>query len=107
VVADITTSEGRRAIVEAIGDGELAWAVIASGRPLREPFDATDPDLIARTIEVDLVAPILLIRALSDVRWAAAASLVLIGSISASRALPNRAVYGAAKAGLERFGASL
>jgi NAD(P)-dependent dehydrogenase (short-subunit alcohol dehydrogenase family) len=109
VTADITRPDDREAVARAVvADGStLAWAIVASGVPLREPFGATDPDAIERTIQVDLVAPILLVRRLSDVAWAERASLVLIGSISASRALPNRAVYGAAKAGLERFGASL
>ncbi len=109
VVADITRAEGREAIAGAVtADGStLAWAVVASGVPLREPFGVTDPEAIARTIEVDLVAPILLVRRLSDVAWTESASLVFIGSISATRALPNRAVYSAAKAGLERFGVSL
>ena len=109
VTADISRPEDREAIARAVtADGStLAWAIVASGVPLREPFGATDPDDIERTFQVDLVAPVLVVRRLSDVAWADRASLVLIGSISASRALPNRAVYGAAKAGLERFGASL
>jgi len=109
LAADITSEHGRAAIVDQAGaEGtELAWVVIASGRPLREPFADTPPASIEETLAADLVGPILLTRALSDVRWAPRAALVLIGSISASRGLPNRAVYSAAKAGLERFGASL
>jgi NAD(P)-dependent dehydrogenase (short-subunit alcohol dehydrogenase family) len=109
VAVDITVASGRDAILAAVRqDGaSLAWTVIASGSPLRGAFGESDKEEVVRTLDVDLVAPILLLRALSDVAWTDRAALVVVGSISASRALPGRAVYGAAKAGLERFCASL
>jgi NAD(P)-dependent dehydrogenase (short-subunit alcohol dehydrogenase family) len=109
LAADITTSDGRAAITDAVkrDDAVLAWVVLAAGSPLRGPFEDSDEEAIFRTLDVDMVAPILLLRTLSEVRWSARAAVVVVGSISASRALPKRAVYGAAKAGLERFCASL
>jgi NAD(P)-dependent dehydrogenase (short-subunit alcohol dehydrogenase family) len=108
-VADIVTPEGREAVrsaVERCGD-KLAWVVLASGEPLRESFESAPADVIEKCFVVNLLAPVLLVRSLLELDWEPQGQLVVIGSVSASRALPNRTVYAAAKAGLEHFARSL
>jgi NAD(P)-dependent dehydrogenase (short-subunit alcohol dehydrogenase family) len=109
VVADLTRAEGRESIARAVdaADGELTWLVLAAGVPLRAPLAELAPEEIVAAFDANLVGPTLLIRRLLDCRWAAAGSIVVIGSISATRALPNRAVYGAGKAGIEHLARSL
>jgi NAD(P)-dependent dehydrogenase (short-subunit alcohol dehydrogenase family) len=107
--ADVATGAGRAAIVDAVSSGgaALRWAVLASGVPLRGGLAELDEAAIAETFQANLVGPALLLRALAGLRWANPASLVVVGSISASRALANRSVYAASKAGLERLAMSL
>lgn len=109
VVADIATDKGREEIVRTVEEtnSEVAWVVLAAGVPLRGPLMGLKPDDITRTFLVNLVAPTLLIRRLLDCRWLPNASIIAIGSISASRALPNRSVYSGSKAGLEHLCHSL
>jgi len=109
VVADITTDKGREAIAGIVEEtnSEVAWVVLASGVPLRGPLMQLEPDDITRTFLVNLVAPALLIRRLLECRWSPNASIIAIGSISASRALPNRSVYSGSKAGFEHLCRSL
>jgi NAD(P)-dependent dehydrogenase (short-subunit alcohol dehydrogenase family) len=104
-VADIGTSQGREAVLEQArsGGGRIAWLVLASGEPLREPFEQASPDAIERCLHANLVAPVLLVRELLGLEWEPNAQVIVIGSLSASRALPGRAVYASAKAGLEHF----
>ncbi len=109
VPADIATEEGRESIAHRIQDvgGEIGWLVLASGVPLRGPLPHLAPEAILRTFIVNLVGPALLLRRLLDCPWRSGAGIVVIGSISASRALPDRSVYSAAKAGLEHLAHSL
>jgi NAD(P)-dependent dehydrogenase (short-subunit alcohol dehydrogenase family) len=104
-VADIATSQGRETVLSQArsGDGRIAWLVLASGEPLREPFEQASPDAIERCLHANLVAPVLLVRELLRLDWAPDAQVIVIGSLSASRALPGRTVYASAKAGLEHF----
>jgi NAD(P)-dependent dehydrogenase (short-subunit alcohol dehydrogenase family) len=108
VVADITTEEGREAIAGAAPDTEeIAWLILASGVPLRGPLMQLSPAAIQETLATNLIGPTLLIRRLLDGRWLPNASIIAVGSISASRSLPNRSVYGGSKAGLEHLCRSL
>jgi NAD(P)-dependent dehydrogenase (short-subunit alcohol dehydrogenase family) len=107
VAADIATDEGRAAILAGLGSDEMRWVVIASGAPLRGPLSDLDPAAIVETFQSNLIGPALLLRALSSVNWTKPASVAVIGSISATRALANRSVYGASKAGLERLAMSV
>jgi NAD(P)-dependent dehydrogenase (short-subunit alcohol dehydrogenase family) len=106
VPADITTAAGRDAIIDAV-ETPISWVVVAHGVPLRKPLSEVDETEIETTFVTNLVAPALLLRRLLDLEWAPTASIVVIGSISASRSLPRRAVYGASKAGLEHLARSL
>jgi 3-oxoacyl-[acyl-carrier protein] reductase len=107
--ADVSTAEGRDAIAGAVEASglDLAWLVLASGVPLRGAFPSLRPEDIERTLTINFVGPVLLLRRLLDCRWKRGSSIVVIGSISASRALPNRAAYGGSKAGLEHLARTL
>lgn len=109
LAADLTESLGRRAILAELERlrGAVSWVVLAAGVALRGPLHDCDDDAIEATFAANVVGPALLLRRLLDTRWMSPASLVAIGSISAARALPNRAVYGATKAALEQLVRSL
>jgi NAD(P)-dependent dehydrogenase (short-subunit alcohol dehydrogenase family) len=106
VPADLTTDEGRRQIVDAVKT-PVSWVVFAHGMPLRKPLAELAEDEIVEAYATNLVGPTLLMRRLLDLEWDDAGSVVIVGSISAARALPRRTVYGATKAGLEHLGRSL
>jgi NAD(P)-dependent dehydrogenase (short-subunit alcohol dehydrogenase family) len=106
VPADLASATGRDAIAAAVEEG-LAWVVLAHGMPLRKPLAEADEDEIASLFMTNLVAPTLLLRRLLDLEWDDGANVVVVGSISAVRALPRRAVYGASKAGLEQLAKTL
>jgi NAD(P)-dependent dehydrogenase (short-subunit alcohol dehydrogenase family) len=106
VPADLAAAEGRRAIVAAV-EAPIAWVVLASGIPLRKPLREVDDEQITRAFATNLVGPALLLRVLLELEWEEGASIVVIGSISASRTLPQRAVYSSTKAGLEHLARSL
>jgi NAD(P)-dependent dehydrogenase (short-subunit alcohol dehydrogenase family) len=106
VPADVATDGGRDAVVSAIEDG-VAWVVLASGMPVRKPLVDLGEDEITAAFRTNLLGPTLLLRRLLTLRWERPAAVAVIGSISASRSLPHRAVYGASKAGLEHLARSL
>lgn len=105
VQADISRAEHRELIVSSVSATGLpvGWLVVASGAPLRGPIDALPAADIERAIAVNMTGPALLLRMLLDLVWAPVAAVVLIGSISASRSLPRRSVYGGTKAGIEHL----
>jgi NAD(P)-dependent dehydrogenase (short-subunit alcohol dehydrogenase family) len=108
VVADIATAVGREAILEAVrASPPLRFVVIASGAPLRGPLAELDDADIEATFAANLVGPTLLLRALAATAWMPRAAVVLIGSTSATRAIANRSVYAASKAGLEHLAYSV
>jgi NAD(P)-dependent dehydrogenase (short-subunit alcohol dehydrogenase family) len=106
VAADLAERGGREAVADAV-EGELTWVVIASGMPLRAPFASAAEGDIVNVFTVNLLGPTLLLRRLLDCSWTAPGRIVIVGSVSASRTLPNRAAYAATKAGLEHLGRSL
>ena len=71
-------------------------------------FETQDPAAIRQLIDTNLVAPMLLTRALlPQLGLAPAAQVVNIGSVFGSLGFPGFAAYGAAKAGLAGFSQSL
>jgi gluconate 5-dehydrogenase len=106
VVADVATAAGRQAITAAV-EGPLAWIVLAHGLPLRKPLAELEGAEIEELFAANLVGPALLLNDLLRLEWTEPKAIVVVGSISASRALPRRAVYGASKAGIEHLTRSL
>jgi NAD(P)-dependent dehydrogenase (short-subunit alcohol dehydrogenase family) len=107
VQADISTSQGRDAVVDAVDGSPISWLVVASGVPLRGTLTGLAADNIEEAIAINFTGPVLLIRRLLECEWIEGAAIAVVGSISASRALPNRAIYGGTKAGLEHVCTSL
>lgn len=105
VEADVATDRGREAVVEAVGEASLAAVVIASGVAHRGSLSTQTAEEWDRTLAVNLIGPALLLGSLAArVEWENPAGIVLVGSLSARRALPDRSLYGASKAALEHFG---
>jgi NAD(P)-dependent dehydrogenase (short-subunit alcohol dehydrogenase family) len=106
VPADVATETGRSAIVDAMTE-PVSWLVLASGVPLRKRLVDLADEEIAHAFAANLVGPTLLFRRLLALQWEPPAAITVVGSISANRSLPNRAVYGATKAGIEHLARSL
>jgi short-subunit dehydrogenase len=71
-------------------------------------FETQDPVAIRQLIDTNLVAPMLLTRALlPQLGLASSAQVINIGSVFGSLGFPGFAAYGAAKAGLAGFSQSL
>ncbi len=106
--ADLATDEGRAAIVEAVTAcaAPIAWVVIASGQPYRGPVGSISAHELRALLDVNLVGPMVLVGDLLKLDWRTPAAIVVIGSLSARRSLPDRSAYGATKAGLEQFARS-
>jgi len=109
MIADIAEASGRRAVLDAVKatGSPLRWVVIASGAPLRGPLSELGEAEIEATYASNLVGPTLLLRGLAEASWTPRAALVIIGSTSATRAIANRSVYAASKAGLEHLAKSV
>ncbi|KOG54613.1 short-chain dehydrogenase, partial [Streptomyces varsoviensis] len=63
----------------------------------------SDPRRAARTVELNLIAPMTASLAAHRALAAAGGSITMIGSVSGTRPSPGTAAYGAAKAGLENL----
>jgi NAD(P)-dependent dehydrogenase (short-subunit alcohol dehydrogenase family) len=103
--ADISQAAGRRRVTRAAASLglPLRYLVIASGIPVRGPIEVSSQAEWDLAMANNVVGPALMLAELLSLEWATPASVVMIGSLSANRALPDRAVYGASKAALEHF----
>lgn len=103
---DLNDASSRNAFVDAVAKigVPLRYLVFAAGVAHRGTIaTATEEDWEA-TLRTNLVGPALVLSELSrQARWMQGASVVAIGSLSARRAMPARALYGASKAGFEHF----
>lgn len=110
VAADVTTGEGRAAIVEAVRQrgGILHVLVHNAGTNVRGPLVNYDDATIQRLIDINLTSPLLLSRDLHPLlRAAQGASVIHVGSVGGHVALPTGVAYGAAKAGLAQAARTL
>lgn len=109
IAADVTTAEGRGRIVEAVlARGALHVLVHNAGGNVRGPLVSYDDQTIARLVELNLTAPLLLSRELHPaLRAARGASVVHVGSVAGHVALPTGVAYAAAKAGLAQAARTL
>ncbi|MFD7440355.1 SDR family oxidoreductase [Streptomyces sp. NPDC059909] len=78
----------------------------AGGTPYRL-LGESGPQRHARVVELNLVAPMTASLAAYELLRAARGSVVMVGSVSATRPSPGTAAYGAAKAGLESLARSM
>jgi NAD(P)-dependent dehydrogenase (short-subunit alcohol dehydrogenase family) len=107
VAGDITDPDHRRDLVNAalkLGPVVLVVnnASTLGQSPLPE-LDAIDPDVLRRTFDVNVVAPIALVQQLAG-SLAAGAVVINITSDAAAEAYPTWGGYGASKAALEHAG---
>lgn len=109
VEADVGTDAGRARIVAAArAKGRLDVLVHNAGTNVRGPLVGYDDATIAKLIDVNLVAPLVLSRELHPLLAAAGgASVVHVGSIAGIVALPTGVAYAAAKAGLGQVARTL
>lgn len=102
VIADITTPEGRAALVEAAATGLDVLinnaGTLSAGR-LRDQSDAA----IEAMIRTNLIAPVLLTRDLLPALSQARGRVVNVGSVFGDIAFPYFTVYSATKFGLRGF----
>lgn len=105
VQADLTTREGRTAVIQACVETPVAAVVHAAGVAVRADFEEVDSELgdpIVAQLDTDLEAPLLLTRGL--LRAGALGphcSVVFVSSNLARHGLAGKVAYGAAKAGIE------
>jgi NAD(P)-dependent dehydrogenase (short-subunit alcohol dehydrogenase family) len=80
----------------------------AGGAPYTEAATAS-PNLHARIVELNLLAPLLVAQRANEVMQGQpdGGVIVMIGSVSGTRPSPGTAAYGAAKAGLHHLATSL
>jgi NAD(P)-dependent dehydrogenase (short-subunit alcohol dehydrogenase family) len=106
VAGDIRSDVARNELVGEVCrlTDTLQWAVLTTGRGLNGPITELTLDSLQGVVDTNVVAPMALVaELLKRADWAEGARLVGVGSISARRALPGRAVYGASKAAFETF----
>lgn len=104
ITADLADDAGPARIAEA--SGQLDGVVLAAGMLDGAEWDAITPDAALRLLNVNLVAPYFLLRALLP-RLATGSSVVVVGSIAGLRGSPATPFYAASKAGLRNLAASL
>jgi Tropinone reductase 1 len=109
VPGDVTSAADRARIVAHIRErGPLHVLVHNAGSNVRGKLVDYDDATIERLITLNLTAPVLLSRDLHpQLRAAAGASVIHIGSVAGLTALPTGVAYGAAKAGLAQAARTL
>ena len=103
VVADLATPEGRARVVEAARAARPtpSLLVLAHAQASFGLFEDQSPDEMARLVQTNFVAPMLLVHGMLPVLLAhPAASVAVIGSTFGSLAFPGFAAYSASKFGL-------
>lgn len=109
VAGDVTSATDRARIVAHVRErGPLHVLVHNAGSNVRGRLVDYDDATIERLITLNLTAPVLLSRDLyPQLRAAAGASVVHVGSVAGLTALPTGVAYGAAKAGLTQAARTL
>lgn len=98
--ADVTTPEGRAAIVATVGDTGLDILIHNAGTvPSGALETLTDPD-IAGLLALNVAAPLALTRDLLDPLTASRGQVVMVGSVFGEIAFPYFAAYSASKSAL-------
>jgi short-subunit dehydrogenase len=113
VAADLRDPEAAQRVVDAAltEHGRLDGVVANAGVGWFGPFAAMPPDRVVDLVDLDVRAPLLLVRAALPALLArplagrGRAGVVLVSSIAGAVGVPNEAVYSASKAALEAFAA--
>jgi short-subunit dehydrogenase len=105
-LADTSTIDALVVAIEA--GGPIDALVNNAGVDLTGRFTTTDPEAIAQLVTLNLVAPMLLARAVLPAMLERRAGTILnVGSMAGVSPLPGLVAYNTSKAGLAHFTASL
>jgi len=105
-LADMSTIEPLVRAIET--DGPINVLVNNAGIDLTGSFVDLEPERLRELIAVNLVAPMLLCRAvIPTMRLRGAGHIMNVSSLAATNALPGLAAYSTSKAGLSHFTAAL
>lgn len=109
LAGDVTSAADRARIVARVAErGPLHVLVHNAGSNVRSKLVDYDDPTIERLIALNLTAPVLLSRDLHpQLRAAAGASVIHVGSVAGALALPTGVAYAAAKAGLAQAARTL
>lgn len=108
LAVDVSSAEGRAAIAAAAGVRGCDVLVDAAGIPSFGPLESLSDGHVEAVVALNLVAPILLTRAMLPVlRRAPGATVLHVGSALGRIGLPGFGVYAAAKFGLRGFSEAL
>lgn len=108
ICGDLCDPRTVMAVTGAARDSGVNLLINNAGVSAFHAFETQDPMAIRQLIDTNLVAPMLLTRALlPQLGQASSAQVINIGSVFGSLGFPGFAAYGAAKAGLAGFSQSL
>ncbi|MFJ9779756.1 SDR family oxidoreductase [Amycolatopsis sp. NPDC101161] len=111
VPCDVRDETQVKALIDGIVDnhGRLDVVVNNAGGAPYSPAATASPRLHEKVVQLNLLAPLLVSQHANAVmqRQSTGGSIVMISSVSGTRASPGTAAYGAAKAGLGNLTASL
>jgi NAD(P)-dependent dehydrogenase (short-subunit alcohol dehydrogenase family) len=111
VPCDVRDETQVKALIDGIVDhhGRLDVVVNNAGGAPYAPAATASPRLHEKVVQLNLLAPLLVSQHANAVmqRQRTGGSIVMISSVSGTRASPGTAAYGAAKAGLGNLTASL
>jgi Tropinone reductase 1 len=106
VVADIARPDGRARVVDAVRAGGAPLDVLVNnvGAGLRKPFLEFTVDDIDKLVALNFTSAALLTHALhAELRAAAGAAVVNVGSVAGFLSVRNTSIYGAVKAALSQL----
>jgi NAD(P)-dependent dehydrogenase (short-subunit alcohol dehydrogenase family) len=106
VILDVTDLDAIAALPERVG-GRLDGLVNNAGMANAGPLEYLPVEDIKHQLDVMLVAPFVLTKAMLPALRAARGRVVMIGSIGGRTSLPFMGPYNAAKAGIDGFANSL
>jgi 3-oxoacyl-[acyl-carrier protein] reductase len=102
LAADLTDAERRDGVVDRAVEvlGGLDGMVLAAGVAMHTPFEALSEEALRRQLDLNLVAPLMLVRQALPALRSGRGSVVLLGSTLADRPARATTAYAASKAGL-------
>jgi NAD(P)-dependent dehydrogenase (short-subunit alcohol dehydrogenase family) len=106
IILDVTDLDAIAALPERVG-GELAGLVNNAGMANAGPLEYLPVEEIKNQLDVMLLAPFALTKAMVPALRASRGRVVMIGSIGGRTSLPFMGPYNAAKAGVDGFANSL
>jgi len=100
ILLDVTDLDAIAAVPDRVG-GELAGLVNNAGQAFPGPLEHTPIEDVKRQLDVMLLAPFALTKALLPALRASRGRVVMIGSIGGRTSMPFLGPYNAAKAGID------